>query len=190
MKHSKVHGFVLCITCAVISLLSAPAFGATIVNVDENGLGTLNGTALPATVFMEPISGQATLVYSFIGQTPFNSGDVLIEDSDGSTSDLLRFNGSTVPALYVFSDIDPGPQSLADTGIPTLLFTSVTLTETSFGPGVDGVVYTPGPNQPGYFGTGVTYNFVGDTPEPATWMLLTTAPFLCLLRLLRRRPLN
>jgi hypothetical protein len=190
MRLSKLGGIVLSIACATtFSLLSAPAFGAAIINVDENGHGTLNGAAVPSIVFMEPMSGQLALVYSFL-QFPFNNGDVLIKEADGSNSDLLRFSGppSTLGSLYVFSDIEPGDHDLADLGLPTPLTPLVTLTETTFGNGVDGVVYTPGPNQPGFFTGGVTYTFLSDVPEPATYMLLT-APLL-VFALLRRRPLT
>jgi hypothetical protein len=43
----------------MFSLLSAPAFGANVINIDENGHGPLNnGAFVPASVFSEPISGQ------------------------------------------------------------------------------------------------------------------------------------
>jgi hypothetical protein len=190
MRQSKLRGIVLSLACATIfSLLSAPAFGASIVNVDENGHGTLNGVAVPSNVFTEPMSGQLALVYSFLS-FPFNNGDVLIKEADGSNSDLLRFSGppSTLGSLYVFSDIEPGDKDLADLGLPTPLPPIVTLTETSFGVGVDGVVYIPGPNQPGFIAGGVTYTFLSDTPEPATCVLMT-APLL-VLGLLRRRRLT
>ena len=165
-------------------LLSSQAFGATLVyNFDENGNGTLTGLVtnpapLPASLRLDPVSGMTTLFYDLlIGTDSFVPGDVRLHDPNDTTivEDVLRFD-PTLGGVFVFSQTGGG--SLADVGIPTFTTPAIDFTEANLGGGLSGISYTPiNAGQPGFdtnptFGDVNTYNFVSDTPEPATSLLI------------------
>jgi hypothetical protein len=181
---------------STLLLLSAPAFGGVLsFTFDENGNGqittTSGSTNLPYYLATDPVSGQTTLFYDLL---PFTDGlvygDLRVHQLGGSV-DIVRFgqlqNGTQ--GAFVFSDA--GGPDLADTGTPPLWFDATTgfpfdLAEVDLGGGKFGVSYHPDSGHAGYQ-TGnpdtVTYNFISDTPEPATY--LVTA--LGLLLLSRRK---
>ncbi len=170
------------------------------IQLDEWGNGLFNGsTPLPfLSSATDPISGQATLAY----QLPFEvvRGDLLLTDTDGKDSDLLRFDdipttAGDVGVAYFFSDLpEPGetPVPPADTGIPPLTPVPPVIVQETGTEGNDGAIYVAS----GSAGTAlvngqltpVTYNIVSDSqvPEPSTVVLLLVGA-LALLGYARRR---
>ena len=170
--------------------LASPAMAATVVTVNENGVGTVAvdggaSTPLPFGIGLDPGgSGISTLFYT-LPFTP-SSGDLFILEGDtGNPSDVVRFNTNR---LYFFSDNghntgsnppEPGDPDLADNGLPAP-FNPVFLLEGA-DEGNNGVVFSPTSTQPGFCatcGTGVTYNIISDqtppqlVPELGSWLLM------------------
>ena len=161
----------------ILAVSIAAAIGASsalaqpLISVDEWGNGTIGGSPLPwQTSLVEPFSGMTTLSYNlpFLG----NRGDVVIADSDGTVSDIIRFDGNS--HLFFFSDLPPAI-SLADVGIPgpvaaapALFFNEVIVggAEGYFG-------YLPVGNDPGGTTAPVMYDFISSyIPEPSLPALL------------------
>jgi uncharacterized repeat protein (TIGR01451 family) len=99
------------------------------------------------------------------------AGDVIITESAGSLSDVLRFDSTTEGGgVFIYSDNADGVDApLADVGLPTALNTnSVTVPEV--GPeGANGITYTPTAGQPGFVSGAsgpVTYVFTSDLLAP------------------------
>jgi hypothetical protein len=164
-----------------------PASAAVIYDIDENCNGSSSAGPLNCSLWLEPASGLTTIRYdlpaSLIGGLV--PGDYrLIEDpSSIALSDVLRFNAD-MHAVFVFSDNDGGADALADVGLP-LSIPGFQDFERELSPGVFGYSYTPpNANYPGWIDGGVTYNFISDTPEPGT-VLMMALPLAGLL--LRRR---
>jgi hypothetical protein len=172
---------------------------------DENGNGTVsNGLA---SFPLQTVSGQGTLAYNLT--TPvgalYTAGDVLVREP-GETgqvaSDLLRFTNNTTTGLgllLVYSDFETGaPRDLADVGVPGLPYSTNAVAKDEVGDenGRNGVFgYTPGPNDPGgLVGTTagqIVYNFISDTPEPASITLAGIGALgLISYCLCRRKPAN
>ena len=117
---------------------------------------------------------------------------------DGSTQDVLRFNGDHT--LLFYSDNLDGFDAPADTSAPPARLYQNQVSIPEVGTDDDnGAFYTPGVEQPGGIGISaideeivVRYHFISDspapvTPEPSSLALLlsgalTSAPFV-----LRRR---
>lgn len=195
MKANLLFGLGACL------FTGASAFGQLVVTVDENGKGNVNGQVLPAMISADPTvpSGSGTLAY-FSPAANVVLGDVLILEPASpaapQSSDLIRFlqtPGVAGTQLYFYSDRDPTDPTpaLADVGLPanvgsTAIGPFVTFTETGLENATNGFLYSPTPNQPGYFpidtaGHGPTYNIISDTPEPASAAtLLAGAGFLAL----------
>jgi hypothetical protein len=167
-----------------MAFITSPTFGL-IVSLDENGIGTFNGNPLiwgigASGVDPTPPGPISTLFYNL----PFKvvSGDWYIIEPDGTHSDVLRFidvAGTTFSSVYVYSDKDPlAPGTdLADSQIP-LPWTAapaITIPEAGTENGWNGVIWTPGFNDPGATSAAigpVTYNFTSDVPEPVTIAIL------------------
>jgi hypothetical protein len=167
----------------LLSSISVKADTITIT-VDENGVGRLTSEGgfgvLPAAMRTDPGPGglSAALTYWLANPPSLVEGDLIILDSTGVVSDVIRFNDVTLEGpingfLVFYSTLGGG--ALADTGFPTANYLNVfTVTE------VNGrVVYTPTAGQPGFVGGAVppvTYIITSDppVPEPATMVLLGT----------------
>jgi len=170
--------------------LASPAMAATVVTVNENGVGTVAvdggaSTPLPFGIGLDPGgSGISTLFYT-LPFTP-SPGDLFILEGDtGNPSDVVRFNTNR---LFFFSDnghntgsnpAEPSDPDLADNGVPTPP-NPVFLLEGA-DEGNNGVVFSPTSTQPGFCatcGTGVTYNIISDqtppqlVPELGSWLLM------------------
>jgi hypothetical protein len=159
--------------------------------VDENGHGTrfFGGCGpicppqtLPFSIIPDPGPGGKSNVLAYnLGNTPnLVGGDVVLVDSDGLISDLLRFDPVTAGGtLFFYSAQDAGIDAIADIGLPTGRNTNVIslLEEPVLGGGF-GAHYTPNFLQgPGYGGGADTYYFLSDPigiPEPASLFLLLT----------------
>src|SRR5262249_12497000 len=109
------------------------------------------------------------------------AGDILILESPGVVSDLIRFNPSVNGgSLFFFSDFDAGVGTFADKSIPTLVNTNqLSFSEAALGNQLFGLLYTPTAGQPGFVAGAarpVQYGFVseGAIPEPGTLVLLAT----------------
>jgi hypothetical protein len=171
-------------------LLATPTMAGAVLVFDENGGGfaTSAGASFPLTSFfpiVEPISGVATLAYDIAGSPAVglipSPGDVVITEPNStnqSNSDLLRFSNQGL--VYVFSDAETSePLDKADVGVPTPMEPFITVVETGlnglpYGEGFNGILYTPGPTDPGFVPGGITYEFISDgsVPEPATLVSL------------------
>jgi len=168
----------------LLSSISVKADTITIT-VDENGQGTLtnvNGFNFVVPPLMRPDPGpgglSAALTYWLLNPPGLVEGDLIILDSTGVVSDVIRFNDVTLEGpingfLVFYSTLGGG--ALADTGFPTANYTNVfTVTEVN-----GGIVYTPTAGQPGFVAGAiapVTYRVTSDppVPEPATMVLLAT----------------
>ena len=94
--------------------------------------------------------------------------------------------------MIFYSDNVDGFDAPADTGAPPnpLFPNQVHLVEVPNEGGVEAVLYTPGPGQPGFdpsLPPGSTYNFISDVPEPASATLLLAGFGILGLRFMRRK---
>jgi hypothetical protein len=167
----------LSLALAVIWTIAATsALGQTnqIWTLDENGPALLSGPISGysnGSYQFDPQSGLTGWYYSLGGPGANVPGDLmLLEPGTGAYSDLLRFDGAGV---FFFSDLEAGELNpdMADVSILPNPNNPVILTE--IGPeGNNGVLYTPGPTDPGFDLTGLLpglqYNIISDIPEPST----------------------
>jgi hypothetical protein len=167
----------------VASNVSAQSLKATF---DEWGNGT-DGSGAPLTAYLsavEPISGLSTLMY--VLPWTVTPGDLIINDSAGVFTDLIRFDTNTTygGVAYFFSDgADESPSPPADSPvIPPYIAAFPPVTEI----GSEGSNFAsyfasgpfPGSVTPG--GLGVAYTIISDSPavpEPSTFMLLGLGAF-------------
>jgi len=176
---------------------------ATIDFVDESlrGGGTLDWGLVPD---FGPGGLEEVLFYDMGGPPDLLFGDVIIYDPDTKEiSDLIRFAAFDIPAargegpppgilgFYFYSDLPEMGEtpSLADVGIPdsfnenALSFPELEIPGL---PGSEGLVYIPGPNDPGFVpGFIIQYTFVSDIPAPGSAALLGLTGLAALRR--RRR---
>jgi len=199
-------GFLLSAAIAIAMLVvgSVPAWAQITqisVVVDENEHGAILGLfmqpfQLGFSVQRDPGPGGKpnALVYDLMNSVV--GGDVILSESGGVISDLLRFDPSIGRggAVFFYSDQDGGIDAVADIGLPTGRNPNVvTLPEGPLAQGF-GAIYAPTAGQPG-FSLGalgpVTYIFISDPiqiPEPASlFLLLTGGTALLGLGLLRGR---
>jgi hypothetical protein len=166
-----------------------------IFNFDENGNGIISidgGPFIPnnGTLQPDPSNGGKLALTYFLpaSQLPGEEGDVLIYESPGVLSDVIRFTDAdgnldlgTGDRMIYYSDIGDADLALADTGFPSNLdLSSISVNET--GPeGANGFTY----------GTPNIFNGVSDgrlaVPEPGSLIMLTSSVLGLALASLRRR---
>jgi MYXO-CTERM domain-containing protein len=161
---------------------------ASVVTVDENGHGNIDGAPISYRLAQDPGPGGLPNVLTY--GLPFSGtgGDVeLLEPETSLPGDVLRFDGNGSLLFYSVGTA-PNTPDLADQPLPPFpAGNTIELIETAAGD----VFYTPQPGQPGYDPATVpTYHFLSDSgptaPEPGTaWAGVVAAAGLLLLR--RRR---
>jgi len=165
-------------------------------DIDENGPALLNNGPLVGysngQYQVDPVSGMVGWYY-LLGGTNMNvAGDVVLLESQapaGTVSDLLRFDGNGV---YFFSDLEPNETNPDKADVPVIPQPMSPVVLYEVGPeGNNGVLYIPGPGQPGYdisgILPGIRYNIISDVPEPGAATLLLAGTSLWLLNSFRRR---
>jgi hypothetical protein len=167
-----------------------------VFNFDENGNGSIsiNGgpfTAISGTLQPDPTNaGTRALTYLLpSSQTPVGNGDVLILESPGVLSDVIRFTdasgnltGGTADRMIYYSDVDDLATemgALADTGFPSNVdLSAISVDET-------------GPEGANRFTYGFpdVYNGISDraVPEPSSAIMLVSSMFPFALAFLRGR---
>ncbi len=168
-------------------------------SVDENGPAIFNGPNFVGyangTNRVDPISGIVGWYYPLGGgiSNALVPGDVLLlEPAAGNTnsiSDLLRFDGG---GMFFFSDLEPGELNPDKADVPQMPVAINPLILGEIGPeGNNGVLYIPGPGQPGYdlsgYFPGMQYNIISDVPEPTVALLLFCGAAVLAGRTIRRR---
>ncbi len=181
--------FLVCFTVAAAANSCFPC-----ITVDENGLGTVdlsNGGGgvmiMPSGLVSDPGPGGllSALTYDLMNPPGLVLGDVVLHESSGAPSDVIRFNPSDFAgypfALVFYSDGSNGFDSVADTLTPPSDFYSNLVHITEIGDGTNnGAFYTPGPFDPGFIpGFDVQYTFISEgtgpapvVPEPGTLSVL------------------
>jgi PEP-CTERM motif len=142
---------------------------AFMLNFDENGNGTFTAdtgavSSLAGTLMNDPSSSLGNvLTYLFPNGVTVGNGDVGVYEygSTSEFSDGIRFtdangnlNGATADRMIFYSDIDPLPVDLADTGLPS-----------NFGTGTTGGPVTEDIN--GYFTYNIGNVYTGYSPDTA-----------------------
>jgi hypothetical protein len=127
------------------------------ITADENGRGTLGFAGSVAS----PLPGVVTpdgLFYDMQGPPALVGGDLLLLDTDGSTSDVIRFGFyNNAYGFYFHSGDNTG--DLADAGgLPSVLLPNIWSI-------AEGSPYIPTPNEPGYVGQGFTVEYLLNSPE-------------------------
>lgn len=183
---------------AFILLINAPLVLAepigTVITIDENGIGNINGTPLPFAMQPDPGPGGLNPVLTYFLPFAGLQGDVGLQDNNGvdppgAILDYLRFNGNGTVVFY--SDNIDGFDALADTPAPPSAFYPNRVIIPEIGPeGNNGAFYTPTPNQPGWDPSNPTYHFISDVPEPATALLLAVSGALLLTRRRNSAPIG
>ena len=165
---------------------------------DEWGVGSSNNTALLYTYpALDPVSGLSTLMYRlpFPAVTP---GDLIITESTGAVSDLIRFGNDSISGIvYFYSDpADESPAPPADNpfGIPSYSAAFPPVSEIGT-EGNDYANYFAAAGMPGSAlqngnALGVAYTIISDSaavPEPSTVVLLGMSAISLLFCARRRR---
>jgi len=181
MKLSRyVLGMLFLGVLLVLSSTSVKAQLSITVAVDEDGNGNLSNSggfnqALPGAMLPDPGPGglPLALTYNLLNPPGLTAGDLIILDSPGVMSDIVRFNpGQNGGSLVLYSILGGG--QLADTGFPSAFYPNTF----SINEGAGVTVYTPTTGMPGFVAGAagpVTYRISGSqaqTPEPASLILL------------------
>ncbi len=159
----------------LLGVSTIPAMAQSNITIDENGHGTINGTALAFHIGPDPGAGGLpnTLIYSL----PFTgvAGDVeLIETENSIPGDVIRFNGDGT--IIYYSAGGPGNVALADEPrAPFPVQNTVQINETG-STGSDGATYTPSPGQPGYDASAPTYHFTSDSAMTPALQFVPVTP--------------
>jgi hypothetical protein len=188
--------------CLSTSAFATDANGNILITVDENCFGVLNGFAglesMPCTLQTDPGPGGGpnALTYDMLNPPGLVPGDVLLHEQVGGAlviSDIIRFNFNAdgVGTLLFYSDNSDGIDALADiASMPGQYYTNhITINEIG-SEGSNGAFYTPIQGQPGFVSGAtapVTYNFISDSPEPASFILLASGAALLFASRLRRK---
>jgi hypothetical protein len=184
MKKTLILSLFLLAVLPVPFAFAQAEFSISIV-VDENGNGTFTNTngffaTLPAALISDQGPGglSSALFYEMLNPPGLIGGDVLMNESSGVFSDVIRFDPTLSlnedPGGFFFYSIGDSGLSMADTGLPLAFNTNLIQINEINGIGT----YTPIAGQPGFV-TGaagpITYTFISDAqavPEPATMLLL------------------
>ena len=188
--------------CAVLCLFcvagAAQAQYNPLITVDQNGNGTIDFTAVGGVEFplfgvMAPDPGPgglaSALTYELGGPPALIAGDLLLYNGFGELHDVIRFNPEDTVSGYqaslLFYSLNTGaPIDLADTPVLPGVFYANTASGVE---GYNGVLYTPGPSDPGFVpGFAVTYHLVTDVPEPGA-IAFFAGIGLCGAAILRRK---
>jgi hypothetical protein len=168
-------GFGFVFLCAVAPSLARADVAITF---DENGGNRVNGvlSAMTSTNGIDPLDPFTfrPLIYTLpAGVATPVAGDVILTDG-GVVMDLIRFTGRQI--IFYSGPGDAQDNPLGDTGVTTTRQSNVvTFPEVGLpAPAINGRVYTPTANQPGFLGPGTVYTIVSDgvvVPEPGTLVL-------------------
>lgn len=158
--------------CSILFTTALSASAASIVTVDNNGNGNIDGTPLSFALAADPGPGglPSTLTYAL----PFTGAQGDVELLFNSIPiDVLRFNGNGTVIFYGGENNG----SLADTPRPPFPVPNTVQIALSGSPGSGFALYAPTAGQPGFDASGVSYDFISGapssaTPEPASIALL------------------
>ena len=177
---------------SLVVLAVSPAFPVSFTFFEDGrGIGNNGTTDFYQTGTLQPDPGPGGLNpaprFSLLGVPFLITGDVVVHAPGGQITSVLRFLGPD--SLFFYSVPDLGPDlSFAEVGLPgAFQGNRVDLNEVALSPTMRGVTYTPTSAQPGnLFLFPVTYTFVTDIPEPATFALaLAAMTVLVIVRLQR-----
>jgi PEP-CTERM motif len=195
MKAARLSWVVL----ALVLVCGCPAFAGEItpqdslanplIVVNESGIGTMTFPgeatyAMAGILQNDPGPGglHQALTFDLFGPPSLVAGDVVLFEG-GEPGDLIRFNPagtgspSYVASLVFYSEAIHGSDILADTGLPHKRYDNLLQLDEIGG----AASYTPNPGQPGYVaGYQVSYQFVSDAPEPASWLLVVAGGLLAI----------
>jgi hypothetical protein len=194
MKKTNTRLLVL-IFSSILTVTTAFGQAGPTWRVDENGPALLSGPIggyANGSYKLDPLSGLTGWYYPL---GPSIAGDLLlIEPLVGNTntvSDLLRFDGQGV---FFFSELEPGELNPDKADVPQIPnpVGSIVFVRTENGPeGNNGLLWTPGPGQPGFDQSGqlsgLSYNIISDVPEPNSVVLFLAAAGVLGWRHLRRK---
>lgn len=165
--------------------LSTPS-AAMASSVDEFGHGVFFlDTSVAGQMQADPGPGglNSALTYQFLPRAfrlALTPGDVVLEDSRGAISDIVRFNAQdTAPGygagLVFYSVAGDDVAAPADAGLPTALYQNPVVLRESGDARYSLTRYFPAVGQPGYVtGIHIGYDLVseGHAPEPAAWVAM------------------
>jgi hypothetical protein len=175
-------------------VVGTAAQAQAVFRFDENGNGTVNGSPLPGVMAPDPSNGnRQALTYFLPSNLLFVQGDLIVNEPNGTASDVVRFTnasgaltGSGADDRFIFYST-PGGSALADTGLPSNAGTGFV-----FGTVIEQIV---GNTSTFFFqGNGAQYFGTSDAPaavpEPSTVVSVSIIGLLGLGYAWRRRKAN
>jgi len=156
----------------VLGTFVSTASAGPFISIDENGHGFLGGQPLQWMMTRDP--GPGGLPFALSYQDGMHElGDLLIKESSGALSDVVRFNPDGMIVFYSEPEApSPGQLSdLADTGFPMFFYPNTVILPEQGSEGNNWVDYIPLPGQPGYMEPSlpaVGYHIISDISQPAT----------------------